>query len=91
MHVSVCNALSVSIISQASISAGVAAAAAAVGEARKDKQDEANVVAVGGQFYPLIVETFEVWTPFARDALRILPEVPQQFDLIYPLNFTQSA
>ena len=49
--VSVRNTLSPSFISQASFSAGAA------GEALKDKQHEANVVAAGGQFYPLIVET----------------------------------
>ena len=43
---------------------------AAAGEALKDKQHEANVVAAGGQFYPLIVETFVVWTPFARKTLK---------------------
>ena len=43
------------INSQALISAGAATAAR---EALKDKQHEANVVAAGGQFYPLIVETF---------------------------------
>ena len=44
--------------------------AAAAGEALKDKQHEANIVAAGGQFYPLIVETFGVWTPFARETLK---------------------
>ena len=65
--VSVRNTLSPSYISQASVSAGAAAAA---GEALKDKQHEANVVAAGGQFYPLIVETFGVWTPFAQETLK---------------------
>ena len=32
--------------------------------------NETNVVAVGGQFYPLIVETFGVWTPFARETVK---------------------
>ena len=54
-NVSVCNTLSVSIISQVSVSAGAATAAR---EAFKDKQHEANVVGRGGQFYSLIVETF---------------------------------
>ena len=60
--VSVRNTLSPSFISQASVSA-------AAGEALKDKQHKANVVATAGQFYPLIVETFGVWTPFARETL----------------------
>jgi len=57
--------LSVSIISQVSISAEAAA-----GEALKDEQYESNDAASGGQFYPLIVETFGVWTPFSRDTLK---------------------
>jgi len=48
----------------------VSAGTAAAGEALKDKQHETNVVAAGGQFYPLIVKTFGVWTPFARDTLK---------------------
>ena len=36
----------------------IVVAATAAREALKDKQHEANVVATGGQFYPLIVETF---------------------------------
>jgi len=63
--VSVCNTLSPSLISQVSVFA-----AAADGEALKDKQHEANVVAAGGQFYSLIVKTFGVWTPFARETLK---------------------
>ena len=57
--------LSPPFISQVSVSAGAAA-----GEALKDKQHEANVVAAGGQLYPLIVKTFGVWTPFARETLK---------------------
>jgi len=38
--------------------------------ARLALEHEANVVAAGGQFYPLIVETFGVWTPFARETLK---------------------
>ena len=64
--VSARNTLSPSFLSQASVSAGAAAAR----EALKDKQHEANVVVAGGQFYPLIVETFGVWTPFARETLK---------------------
>ena len=65
--VSVRNTLSPSIISHSSVSAGAAAAA---GEALKDKQHENNVVAAGGQLYPLFVETFGVWTPFAIETLK---------------------
>ena len=39
---------------------------------KEHEQHENNVVAAGGQFYPLIVETFGVWTPFAGDTRRIL-------------------
>ena len=48
----------------------MSAGAAAAGEALKDKQHENNAVAAGGQFYPLIVETFGVWTPFAGETLK---------------------
>ena len=54
--VSVCNTLSPSIISHASVSAG---AAAATGEALKGKHHKNNVVAAGALLYPLNVETFE--------------------------------
>ena len=50
---SVHNTLSSSIISHVSVSAGAAGY-----EAFKDKH---NIVATGGQFYPLIVETFRIW------------------------------
>ena len=55
--VSVHNTLSSSIISHASVSAGAAAAA---GEALKDKCHEDNVIAAGGLFCPLILETFGI-------------------------------
>ena len=55
-----------SVISHVSVFTGATAA----GEAFNDKQHENNVVAARGQFYPLIVETFGVWTPFARDNLK---------------------
>jgi len=47
--VSVCNMLSPSVISHALVSAG---AAAAVGEALKDKQHKNNVVVAGGVLSP---------------------------------------
>ena len=50
--VSVCNTLSLSIISHASVSAGAAAAA---GEALKDKCHEDNVIAAGG----LVILSFD--------------------------------
>ena len=55
--VSVLNTLAPSIISRASVSTRAAAAAAA-GEALKDKCHEDNVIAAKGIFCPLIVETF---------------------------------
>jgi len=48
----------------ASVSTGATAAVA--GEALKDKHHENGVVATGGQFYPLIVETFGLWIPFGK-------------------------
>jgi len=47
--------------------AGVAAAAA--GEAAKDKKHLAAVEKVGSGFIPLVVETFGFWTPFALKQL----------------------
>ena len=64
---SVCNTLSPSIISHASVSARAAA-----GEALKDKCDEDNVITAGELFCPLIVDTFGVWYPFAVKALTII-------------------
>ena len=63
--VSVHNTFAPSFIFQASVSAGAAAA----GEALKDKHHE-NIVAAGGLLYPLIVETFGIWIPFAVDTLK---------------------
>ena len=55
-----------SSLMHASISAE---AAAATGEALKDEHHENNV-SCGGLFYPLIVETFGVWKPFAIETLK---------------------
>jgi len=83
MFLYVANTPSPSFISQSSVSAGAAAAAA--WEALKDKQHEANVVAAG-QFYPLIVETFGVWTPFARETLKDIARRTIQQEMDCPLR-----
>ena len=67
--ISVRNTLSPSISSRASVSARAAAAA---GEVLKDKYLENNVITAGGLFYPMIVETFGVWTPFAVETIKTI-------------------
>ena len=39
------------------------------GERRKDDKHATNVGMVGGVFVPLVVETLELWTPFALQCL----------------------
>lgn len=55
------------IINRASTSAG---AAASEGESTKDEKYEALVERAGATFVPLVVETFGVWTPFAKRILK---------------------
>ena len=52
------------ISSRASSQAGVAAA---VGEIAKDNQYQDIVNDNGGDFIPLVCETFGVWSPYAQD------------------------
>ena len=60
---------------------------AVAGEALKDKQHEANVVAAGGQFYPLIVETKTASNMQPSDlclnAFRSLPGDQDAFSLFF--------
>ncbi len=60
--VSICNTLQPGKISTAAVSAG---AIAEQGEMSKDSKHLQSVEAVGGSFYPLVVETMGPWTPFA--------------------------
>ena len=71
--VTVCNTMQSSFISKAAITAGVIAEAA---EAEKDQRHEANVGKAGDHFYPLVVETLGLWSPFSLATLKsIAPKV----------------
>ena len=59
---SVCSTTQPSYISSAFSYAGVAAAA---GELAKDLRHQDAIEEVGHDFFPLMVETFGVWSPFA--------------------------
>jgi len=60
------------VIPSASSQAGVAAAAA--GEVAKDTQYQDIVSADGGDFIPLVCETFDVWTPYALSILNSIAD-----------------
>jgi len=62
------------VISPASSQAGVAAAAAAAGEVAKDTQYQDIVSADGGDFIPLMCDTFGVWTPYALSILNSIAD-----------------
>ena len=59
--ISIRNSLQPSYVTKSAIQAGAAAEA---GELEKDSRHEASVIAVGGLFYPMVVETLGLWTPF---------------------------
>ena len=60
--VSVCNTLQPGKISTAAVNAG---AIVGQGEISKDNKHLPAIEAIGGTFYPLVVETMGLWTPFA--------------------------
>jgi len=49
-------------------------AAAAAGEVAKDTQYQYIVRADGGEFIPLVCETFGVWTPYALSILNSIAD-----------------
>ena len=49
-----------------------AGAAAEAGELEKDSRHEASVIAAGGLFYPMVVETLGLWTPFGVKTLKAI-------------------
>ena len=52
--------------------ANSAGAAAQAGELEKDDRHEENVIAAGGQFYPLASETLGYWTPSSLKILKTI-------------------
>jgi len=65
--VTVRNTLQAGFVAEGASHAGVAAAA---GEAAKDMHHADAVHQAGGVFFPLVVETFGVWTPSSLELLR---------------------
>lgn len=65
--ISVRSSLQASSISQSSCNAGVAGSR---GEMAKDEKHRQLVEDNGGIFIPLVVESFGLWTPFAKKILR---------------------
>ena len=65
--ISVRSSLQASSISQSSITAGVAGAR---GEMQKDEKHRQLVEENGGVFIPLVVESYGLWTPFAKKTLK---------------------
>ena len=57
-----------------SSSASCAGVAAAAGEVAKDAEHFAIVEKAGGDFIPLVVESFGVWTPFALSILNSIAD-----------------
>jgi len=69
--VSVCSTTHSSLISSSAFCAEVAAAAE---EVAKDEKHLAMVEKAGGDFIPLVVECFGVWTPFALSILHSIAD-----------------
>ena len=67
--VSVRNSFQSQFLSRASEHPGAAGEA---GELDKDDKHEKDVTATGGLFFPLIVETFGIWTPNSLRTLKII-------------------
>ena len=44
----------------------------AAGEVEKDARHEEDVVAMGGLFFPLVVETLGLWTPSSRQTIKLI-------------------
>ena len=82
--VSVRNSFSPSHIINAASKAGVAAEA---GECEKDLRHDENVAAAGGIFYPLIVETYGVWS---MHSLEVLKSIAKKTSLFNELTFSRT-
>ena len=67
--ITVRNSLQGRFLNQASVKPGAAAVA---GEEEKDMIHNSRVVNSGGEFYPLVAETFGYWTPSSSKCLRII-------------------
>ena len=66
--VTIRNSLQGRFLNQASVKPG----AAAVAGEEKDMIHNSRVVNSGGEFYPLVAETFGYWTPSSSKCLRII-------------------
>ena len=53
-------------------SANVAGTAAMAGEEEKDLRHDNEVTAAGGNFYPLVVESYGYWTPSSLESLKTI-------------------
>ena len=80
----VLNSLLPTFITNAAINAS---AAAEMAEASKDNRHEAHVVAAGGSFFPLVVETLGLWTP---SSLNTLTSIASKISGISNISFSQS-
>ena len=69
MIISVQNSFSPSHIINAAVKAGTRAAAQA-GELKKDKRHDSNVSSYGCFFYPLVVESYGVWSEHSLELLK---------------------
>ena len=78
------NSLLPTFITNAAINAG---AAAEVAEVSKDTCHEAHVVAAGGSFFPLVVETLGLWTPSSVNTLK---SIASKISGISNISFSQS-
>ena len=67
--ITVRNSLQPLYVTKAAVRAGAAAEA---GEEQKDTRHEANVLATGGLFYPLVLETLGFWSPFSIKTLKAI-------------------
>ena len=61
--------------------------AGAAGEAEKDLRYDDNVTAAGGLFYPLIVETYGVWS---AHSLEVLKSITKKSSLFNGLTFSKT-